>query len=335
MQVNSMSNFNQKIIEQFTSFEVKRPNESKSKIQIFADFIELICMFSKDYVSKSDIIDRLIDSGEDFSVSLPVDGETGLIDSQKHDKAEGWADSIFEYIEERKTIYKSYYPFEIEREIGIKLIEPSTLTEVQKLYLYLLIASSLNSFKKLQHEITKEFESLSEIVLKSYLPENSKVYGFGSNTKYTGNAQSKIIQLSKDINVDIDMRIISQIPTQSSKEEGLDIISWLPFEDNNPNTIIIFGQCACGKDWFGKQIDTYRYNRFYKHYLQPFTHAMFFPHDFRNKDGRFGFDIDLFDNNLVFERRRFLNLANEDIFEHLNYSKQIIDKCLEYSEDLV
>ena len=74
----------------------------------------------------------------------------------------------------------------------------------------ILLASSLNSFKKLQHEITKEFESLSEIVLKSYLPENSKVYGFGSNTKYTGNAQSKIIQLSKDINVDIDMRIIKK-----------------------------------------------------------------------------------------------------------------------------
>lgn len=330
-----MNNFNKKIAEQFSSFEVKRPNESKNKIQIFADYIELICMFSKDYVSKSDVIDRLIDSGEEFSVSTPVDGEIGLIESQKQDKAEGWANTIFEYIEERKTTFNDLYPFEIKRETGVKLLESHALTELQKLYLYLLIASSLNSFKKLQFEITKDFELLSELILKSFLPKNAIVYGFGSNTKYTGNAQNKIIQLSKDINVDIDKRIISQISNQSSKEEGLDIISWLPFEDNNPNTIIIFGQCACGKDWFGKQIETYRYNRFYKHYLQPFTHAMFYPHDFRNKDGRFGFDIDLFDNNLVFERRRFLNLANNNIFEHLTYSKKIVDKCIEYTEDIV
>lgn len=330
-----MNNFNEKLAEQFTSFEVKRPNESKTKTHIFADFIELICLFSKDYVSKSDVIDRLIDSGEDFSVSTPADGEIGLIDSQKNDKAEGWADSIFEYIEERKIIYKNFYPFEVGREFGLSLIDRNSLTDMHKLYLYLLIASSLNSFKKLQSEITKEFEFLSEFILKSYLPQSAKVYGFGSNSKYTGNAKNKIIQLSKDINIEIDTRIISQISNQSSKEEGLDIISWLPFEDDNPNTIIIFGQCACGKDWFGKQIDTYRYNRLFKHYLQPFIHAMFFPHDFRNKDGRFGLDIDLFDNNLVFERRRFLNLANQDIFDHLDCSKQLIDMCLKYSEDIV
>lgn len=331
-----MKTCNKKIFEQFRSFEVKKPNEAKHKTQIYADYVELICLFSKDFISKTDALDRLIDAGEEFDIENPADGEIGLVESQKNDKAEGWINAIFEYIEERKLlIYKKDYPFETFSEKGIKLIGTNILTEQQKLYLYLLIASSLNSFMKLNKEITLEFETLSEIALKAYLPPNAKVFGFGSNTKYKGNAQTKIKQLAKDINLGINERIINQIPSKNTKEKGLDIVGWLPFEDNNPNTIIILGQSACGKDWFGKQIESFRYNRFYNEYLQPFTHAMFFPYDFKNKDGVFGFDIDLYNNNIVFERRRLLNLIKDDIFNQLICSKQIIKKCLEFHDDIV
>ena len=334
-QENSMKNFNRNLLEQFTSFSVKIPDEAKSKTYIYADYVELICLFSNDFVSQSDVMDRMYDSGEEFDLSNPLDGSTGSINTQQHDFAEKFVNTIFEYIEERKTIYQNTYPFETDLEKGINLKDRKTLTEKQKLYLYLLIASSLKSFKKLISEITSEFEILSESVLKSYLSPRAIVLNFANNTIYKGNTKEKIKQLAKYINVDYNNNEIEQISEHNSKEEGLDIVAWIPFEDNNPNTIIILGQCACGKDWFGKQNETFRYENYLSHYRQPFIHSVFMPYDLKNTKGRFEFSKDIITNHIIFERRRILYLSNETIFYKLKYSRQIVEKCLEYQEDIV
>lgn len=330
-----MKNFNKNLTEQFVSFSVKKPNESKSKTNIYADFVELVSLFSDDFVSQSDIVDRMQDSGEDFDLPTPVDGITGLIDAQEDDYAERFMNVIFEYIEERRAIYQKVYPFVTDTEKGIKLIDKDSLTEQHKVYLYLLIASSLSNFKRLIPSITTEFEALSESVLKSYLPPHANVFNFANSNKYKGNAKEKIRQLANEINLDINHLEIEQISEHNSKEEGLDIIAWIPFEDNNPNTIVILGQCACGKDWFGKQNETFRYENYLQCYRQPFTHSVFMPYDLKNTKGRFGFSKDITANHLIFERRRILSLSNQNIFEDLKYSKQIVEKCLEYREDIV
>jgi hypothetical protein len=311
------------------------PAETKSKKHIYADYVELICLFSNDFVSQSDVIDRMQDSGEEFNLPHPTDGNIGLIDTQQHDSAEKFVNIIFEYIEERKTIYQNAYPFETNSGKGIKLKDKFVLTEQQKLYLYLLIASSLKSFKKLNSEITSDFETLSKFVLKSYLPTQAKVINFANNGIYKGSAKEKIKQLANDINLEYNKVEIEQISEHNSKEEGLDIVAWIPFEDNNPNTIIILGQCACGKDWFEKQNETLRYENYLKHYRQPFTHSVFMPYDLENAKGRFGFSKDITTNHVIFERRRILFLANDNIFDKIVHSKQIVEKCLEYQEDIV
>jgi hypothetical protein len=330
-----MKNFNKNILEQFESFSVKMPDETKSKKHIYADYIELICLFSNDFVSQSDVIDRMQDSGEGFNLPHPTDGNIGSIDAQQQDSAEKFVNTIFEYIEERKGIYQNAYPFETNSEKGIRLKDKVVLTEQQKLYLYLLIASSLKSFKKLTFEITSEFETLSEFVLKSYLPSQAKVINFANSKIYKGNVKEKIKQLAKDINLDYNNMEIEQISEYNSKEKGLDIVAWIPFEDNNPNTIIILGQCACGKDWFGKQNETLRYENYLNYYRQPFTHSVFMPYDLKNTKGRFGFSKDITTNHMIFERRRILHLVNEAIFDKIVHSKQIVEKCLEYQEDII
>jgi hypothetical protein len=321
--------------EQFDSFSVKMPNEAKSKKNIYADYIELICLFSNGFVSQSDVIDRMQDNGEEFNLPHPADGDIGLIDAQQHDSAENFVNIIFEYIEERKAIYQNAYPFETNSGKGIRIKDKVVLTGQQKLYLYLLIASSLKSFKKLNSEIASEFEILSEFVLKSYLPSQAKVINFANSNIYKGNAKEKIKKLAKDINLEYNNTEIEQISKHNSKEEGLDIIAWIPFEDSNPNTIIILGQCACGKDWFGKQNETLRYENYLNHYRQPFTHSVFMPYDLKNTKGRFGFSRDITTNHMIFERRRILYLANDDIFDKIVHSKQIVEKCLEYQEDII
>ena len=330
-----MKNFNINISEQFTSFSVKLPNETKVNTHIYADYVELICLFSNDFVSLSDVIDRIQGSGEEFILPNPTDGNIGQIDTQQYDSAEKFVNIIFDYIEERKTIYQSVYPFETDSEKGIKLIDKDILTEQQKLYLYLIVASSLKSFKKLKPEITSEFEALSESVLKLYLPSQAKVINFVNNNVYKGNTKTKIRQLANDINLECNDEEIEQISDYNSKEEGLDIVAWIPFEDKNPNTIVILGQCACGKDWFSKQNETFRYENYLKYYKQPFIHSVFMPYDLKNTNGRFGLSKDITTNHMIFERRRILNLANNDIFDRLKYSKQIVEKCLEYQEDII
>lgn len=328
-------NLDYKIQECFDNLKIKVPKYPKYKEQYYADYIELVALVSNDFVSKADINDRLFDEGVSIDVEIPNDGEIGLMDAQINDKAEGYINSYFEYIEKRKLIYEANYPFDIDNIKGIRTINKEMLTEPQKLYIYLLLASSLNSFIKLKQYITVDFERLSELVLKAYLPKQAKVLSFGSNSTYKGNAREKIEKLGKELNVyDIDRRILGLIPINNSKEEGLDIIGWIPFEDTNPNTIIIFGQCACGKDWFGKQIETKRYDKFYKHYLTPFLHTMFFPEDFYNDNGLFNLDLDLIDN-IIFERRRLINLSDNDIFNHLVSSSKIVEKCIDYQEDIV
>lgn len=330
-----MTSFDKRMQEEFNPLTIKTPSSAKYKKQYYADYIELVSLITSEFVSQSDIIDRLSDEGVIIEIEDPKDGEYGSLDSLANDKAEGYVNTYFEYLKERKSIYGNNYPFIFDNKKGIKAIAKSDLSEQQKLYIYLLIASSLSSFKKLQQFITDDFEKLSELVLKAYLPNNAKVFGFGSHSKYTGNAKNKIRELGKDINVCwVDDRAINSISNSNTKEKGLDVVGWIPFEDNNPNTIIIFGQCACGKDWFGKQVETKRYDKFYRHYLTPFIHAMFYPEDFDNSNGMFKLDLDLIDN-IVFERRRLLNLANENIFKHLSYSKQIVEACLNYQEDIV
>jgi len=328
-----MTDISKKIDEQFNSLSISAITDSKKKLNLYADYIELVCLTSNEYVSESDIIDRLIDSGVVFKTSKrELDGEFGQIDAEVYDTEESWIVSVFEYLKIRKELFAESYPFVIENN-KIKLLTKE-IGSPQYLYLFLLITSSLRFFKKLIPELTTEFELISEEALKTFLPQ-ATVYGFGSNSHYKGNAKNKILELAKDIKInDINKRIINQISEYNSKEEGLDIVGWIPF-NNNPNTIIILGQCATGNNWQNKQNETKRYDRFYNHYLLPFIHTLFIPYEIHNYNGVFQYDKDINNNTLVFERSRLIDLLNGYDFNDNLKSKQIIDKLISFQEDIV
>lgn len=327
--------FNEKLQLTFSDLNIKKPNESHTKLYYYADYIELIALFSSDYISKSDILDRLKDEGDEFNERRIADGEIGSYDDQDNDCAHSFVNECFAFVKSRRGQYKESYPFLYDELKGIKLREKAKLTNKHKLYLYLLLSSSLQTFVLLTKYITDEFEVLSEDVLKNYLPSHAQVYGFGSNSLFTGCAKNKILKLSEVLNIEVDKRIIEQIPINSSKDEGLDIIGYIPFEDANPNTIIIFGQCACGKNWFGKQNEPKRYERFYRSYINPFSFALFCPRDYHNDKNRFGYDKDITFGQILFERRRLINLASDNILDILTKSSVILFKCLDCNEDIV
>jgi hypothetical protein len=336
-------NFDDKLIAQFTNLKVGVPDYPKHFEHLYCDYIELVALFSNmDFVTKSDILDRLKDEGENNIVDIvntEIEDENHVLESeeiseaQKNDIKEKWIDNLFLILEERATLYGNDYPFNFSFN---KIILKQTLSNKNELYIYLLISSNLDLFKKVRSELTTDFETVSYFSLKNYLPEHAIVKQFGKNSEYSGNAIKKIRDLAYDLKVEIREHEIENISERNNQERGLDVIGWIPFSDSCPNIITILGQCACGKDWPSKHHDTKRYKHYLKFYrLDPY-HAIFIPYALIGKGGnKFFRSDDIEDNTLVFERKRIIELFTDFPEFSVLRSKQVVEKCIEYSEDIL
>jgi len=328
-------NFNEKVDNQFSRFILKTPNYPTNLVHLYADYVELVALFSNDnFVTSSDIQDRLIDEGvENIEEDLGSTSEIGSTKSEQMDSIETRIRNIFLLIEERSTLYKDHYPFIYSKE---KLKLKEQLDYKNELYLMLLTASNLKLFNKVQSELTSEFEVISFYVLKNYLPEKAIVKQFGKQSDYDGNAKTKIKELAKDLQLEIDEYEINQISERNIQERGLDIIGWIPFDDECPNMLVILAQCACGKKWHGKHHDTTRFENYYNFYKSKPQHALFIPYSLINYSVNKFYQSDEVENNrMVFERKRLIEyFKEEDVFNNLD-SKKLIEKCIDYQEDIV
>uniref|UniRef100_UPI004047BE72 hypothetical protein n=1 Tax=Roseivirga sp. TaxID=1964215 RepID=UPI004047BE72 len=329
--------FDDKLDRLFLDFKLTVPNTKTTNFHLYADYVELISLFSNDsFVTKGDIIDRLLDLGiekiEEESVDEGI--EIGSTASEQYDKVEDRVNQIFSLVEERFYIYGCEYPFDYSaRGLRIK----SSLEFKHRLYLYLLVGSNLNMFKAVQGEITTDFETVSYHALQKYLPEKSTVKNFGKSSDYSGNAKDKIRKLAKDLNIAIDELELENISEKNNQERGLDLIGWIRFDDIVPNILVILGQCACGKEWHGKSHDTRRFKNYFKFYKLKPLHSLFIPYSLINyqKSRFYNSDEILDDYTLLFERKRIMEYFNdEDIFNALT-SKTLIDRCISYEEDIV
>ena len=267
--------FTEKIETLFSDFKIGIPSIRDHNHHLRADYIELIALFTNSEVTRSDVLDRLYDEGIVLSESEDMDdsglggpdgegiafSESGDIEGlysdkpERDDKDENLINEIFQLINYRFLLFSSDYPFELDNDV---LMLKSKLNDKNKIYLSLLIASSLNYFTPLIQEIATEFEMISHQSLKNFMPKNAIVKPTGKSGSYTGNAKEKIKRLSKEMNIPLNDEEISNISDQNTQERGLDLISWIPFEDNIPNFITILAQCSCGKEWNKKQHDTGR-----------------------------------------------------------------------------
>lgn len=327
--------FNDKLNKQFSVLKISSLNETKSSHHLYADYVEVVAVVYNDYVSKGEILDRLSDNGMEFSIeNKSLDGKFGSLVTERNDARLSWINLVFEVLNDRKNLFDEKYPFVLDKN-GLKLKDD--ISQFHKQYLLLLICASLNFFTEVQDILTTDFEIISEKVLKNYLPNNATVLPFGGNTEFKGNARDKIKKLGELLNIhptDIKERDIEQIPIQSSKEEGLDLIGWIPFSDKIPNQLIILVQCACGKPWYGKKFETSKYENFFSFYKQPPIHSLFIPYSLYKSDNIFHFSKNIVSPTLVFDRYRLMECLNTEDTIGLN-SMQIVDKCIEFKEDIV
>jgi hypothetical protein len=299
-----------------------------SKIYLYADYVELVSLFNKNTViTVSEMLDRLKDEGiikQNKSIENPA---------ENNDNDEMFVREVFNLLEQRSTSFANDYPFIYSDE---SLYLQNSLNNRQKVYLFLLIASNLHLFTDFQSEITTEFEVISAEVLKNYLPEFAIIKSFGKKSEFTGYICDKIRKLAKIMNLYTNETYLKTVSAKGTQDLGLDIVGWLPFNDNIGNYISVFGQCACGKDWNKKLSETRRYNKFLNLYLSDITHSLFIPYSLINYNDSLFFEHHEFgEPTLLFERKRILSLINNDNILNDFNSKELIEKCISFEEDIV
>lgn len=339
-----MINFNERLKQQFTGLKISTPEHTDNLHYLYADYVELVALFSNTaYVTPTDILDRLRDSGEQVINEIiekeadEDDLQDDIFDtantSKRNDIKEKWIAEIFAVISDRVKIYGETYPFEYSLQKGLILKQQTT--HKNELYIFLLISSNLDSFKKVTSFLTSDFEEISYYALQKLFP-SAIVKKFGKRSEYNGTAKTKIRALANDMKLHINEYSLQNVADANVQERGLDVIAWFPFSDNCPNIITILGQCACGKDWKSKYHDTKRFESYMKYFRQKPIHAMFIPYALisKNSDTFFCSD-DIEKPSLMLERKRIVDLFdNENEFNNLN-SKTIVDECIRYVEDIV
>jgi len=288
-------------------------------------------------VSVTDIYDRFYDDGV-IQVPTSRDNEFGNDISDINDQWDSRIREWFEILNIRKSVFKHFYPFEITDEtITLK----TDLTGLQKLYIFLLLSANLGYMRNM-NLLTSDFEELSLEVLKKYLPNHAEVHRFGKSMldfdRYTGHIKDKINLLAEDLKYRTKYEAHYFADTDNG-DGGLDIVAWIPFEeDENYNNIQVhLCQCATGKEWHKKQDDI---DKFYGNYIEFKTQinpTLFIPYDGRNADRTFNEEGKI-KKSLMFDRIRILFLleGNEErIINNLSSFESIVDKAIEYEEDIV
>lgn len=329
----------EKINTQLSRLELVSITAAKNLHHIYADYAEILALFSNDsFVTASQFISRLEGEGAEIAQDVyervdETGEEIGSLSDQKRDKVEAWGTEVFGLFPERSFLFGETYPFLVDDHN--KIILKDNLTPIQKVYLILLLASSLKHFPLLQQTLTSEFEEISYFALKEYFPNHAEVKQFGKQSDYTGTAIEKIRHLADDMGVEINEKELSDVSPGNTQEEGLDLVGWIPFADKIPSMVSIFGQCACGKSWESKQNESRRYEEFYNFYKVSPLHALFVPYALGKQDGTFFQSKNINKQTLIFDRKRICDLFGDVSRLNLLGVKEIVDECIEYEEDTV
>lgn len=253
-----------------------KPRYPKYENYHWADYLELLCLANpSEELSVADVIDRLSERERDLFEGDPSDVEelTSMEDesldesTRRSEINDRWTQRVndwFMLLRQRSSLYQGFYPFEISssNELVRKYKESN---QIQTLYIYLLLCSNLYLFNKRdQNTLAYGFEVLAAEALSRLLPGNAEIHLFGSNPlnnqgKYSSSRTlwDRINQLALDLNELINSRLEkSSYPDTNKGDDGLDIVGWVPTNDNLPSKLVYFGQCACTHEWIRKQGDS-------------------------------------------------------------------------------
>jgi hypothetical protein len=93
------------------------------------------------------------------------------------------------------------------------------------------------------------FELLSQHAVRCYCSGHTVRLGAPRRTPAPASFPAAVDYLAQEL---LEERGGSQVTTGDEKDDGLDIVGWIPFLDRRPGQVVILAQCAIGVDWNGK-----------------------------------------------------------------------------------
>lgn len=302
------------------------PREPLFNAYAWADYVELLCLFSIDgQITRADVVrhyGRRKDLGEEPVAEVSSedaeesrdDSDEEWLTTEKKDKVELQIDDWFKHLKFRIGSFTDFYPFKLsDDEHTLSLLSP--LSDAHRLYLFLLFASNLGYFSQHQTTLTSNFEVISREALKSLLPQQAEVHLFGKSAaksaRYSGSLWKKINILAADLNEQV-VADKSEFSPHNTGDKGLDIVAWVPIEDATPNQLFVFGQCACSTDeWSDKQSSSSREAWSQTITLSsPPNNVAFIPLCFRRANGRWHVRHQIRETILI-DRLRFVLLLGK------------------------
>ncbi len=289
---------------------------------LFADLAELatVINYSGRYdLHKNDLITIRTQSNtsvDDIDQEYQEDENEGC-DAERNDRLERQVEDVWTQLDFRQNFLKDIYPFIIN---GDFILLKENLTEIQRIYIFLLACSRLRSFTKARQGIiqfwAKNFAVVSKFCATALLPAHSTVRVFDANSddrrKYYGTDLRKAL---KRLGKDLAVPYINEQECERADprgDGGFDIVATIEFEDKLSSNFAFLGQCgAQERDWPKKTLEAHSLKlRTYFQVHFDIPTLMFTPVFYRNSDGQW------VDNSpcagvLIIDRARILQLLKK------------------------
>lgn len=216
---------------------------AEAELHELADFAELMC-WKRSQVSTQEILNFLGRSDDNEMVEGAQDSE---------DNVSEYLDDVMNELARRREACAGGYPFKLDSSGTVLSIDKTATRQhpaKSTAYIYLLLSTRLNMTSNKVHasiDGTSILEFLSAHALKNYLGSQtaqSFVFGTAAGSSF----KKRVEALCQHVGEGKKYRNRDKKPPPA-KDDKLDVVAWIPFPDNLPGKIIVFGQCKTGTNW--------------------------------------------------------------------------------------
>lgn len=201
--------------------------------------------------------DAIAEAGDEFAPQNAIDAAGDTLQGQEV-LQEARQGTVYELIKDRQDLLGAAYPFEIR---GNSLVHRASELPIYELLLGICQAPSLTATPYC--ELPRLFERLSVLAGRGYLGPSAAGYRTGWPRPQEMSHFKALIESLKvetgNFQSEWQWSPAEHLPEDPApkfvKEEGLDVVVWNKWPDGRTGQLYLLGQCACGKDWLGKDRD--------------------------------------------------------------------------------
>lgn len=282
-------------------FKLTLPSPQKI---LLADWLELFALVAADKSSSSGDLERALRRAAIIIPDDPMAVEEKCVE-------------VFLELERRATAAQDGYPFTVKDR---HLLRKSAWRDYPS-YVFCLCLSYFGwkSTKGAPVDPWRLFEELSCVAARNYI--QGQCLPFGSH------ARMKVKNFGEAVDALVDQMGegggFKKAPSLSPNDDRVDLVAWREFADKRSSKLVMFGQCAGGKNWRSKrsemQPDKFWGNWMRDSNISPLTRSFYFPHVVGEIDD---WEHLARDGGVLFDRCRIAYWTRtSEIKKNLRYSK--------------